>query len=77
MSQQPYVIAISGDSGAGKTTPGSSTCIFIWKCGLATIDDYTEDAIHPPTLDWLKNGANPDEFITLQFVANLKVFTGR
>jgi uridine kinase len=36
------------------------------------LDDYTEDAIYPPTLDWLKNGSNPDEFITPQFVANLK-----
>lgn len=72
MSQQPYVIAISGDSGAGKTTLVHQLVSLFGNAVSLLLDDYTEDAIYPPTLDWLKNGANPDEFITPQFVANLK-----
>lgn len=72
MSQQPYVIAISGDSGAGKTTLVHQLVSLFGNAVSLLLDDYTEDAVYPPTLDWLKNGANPDEFITPQFVANLK-----
>ena len=72
MPQQPYVIAISGDSGAGKTTLVHQLVSLFGNAVSLLLDDYTEDAIYPPTLDWLKNGANPDEFITPQFVANLK-----
>lgn len=71
MSQQPYVIAISGNSGAGKTTLVHQLVSLFGNAVSLLLDDYTEDAIYPPTLDWL-NGANPDEFITPQFVANLK-----
>lgn len=72
MYKQPYVIAVSGDSGAGKTTLVHQLVSLFGNAVSLLLDDYTEDAIYPPTLDWLKNGANPDEFITPQFVANLK-----
>ena len=72
MPKQPYVIAISGDSGSGKITLVYQLVSLFGNAVSLLLDDYTEDAIYPPTLDWLKNGANPDEFITPQFVANLK-----
>lgn len=72
MPTHPYVIAISGFSGAGKSTVIENLLALLGDAVALQIDDYTDDAIYPPAVEWIKNGANPDEFITPQFVDGVR-----
>lgn len=76
MSTTPYVIAISGYSGTGKSTVIGYLLSLIGDAVALRIDDYAEDAIYPPTIEWIKNGADPDEFITPQFTENIRLLKG-
>jgi len=69
----PYVIAISGYTGAGKSTVINHLVSLFGDAVALRIDDYGEDAIFPPTSEWIKNGANPDEFITPLFTENIRL----
>jgi len=71
MSNSPYVIAISGPSGAGKSTLIKNLVDLFGNACVLSIDDYSDDS-YPPALDWLARGANPDEFETPQFFADVR-----
>ena len=73
MPKTPFVIAISGFSGAGKTTAINKLLSLFGDAIALRIDDYTEDAIYPPAIEWIRNGANPDEFITPKFVDSVRL----
>lgn len=73
MDTLPFVIAISGFSGAGKSTAINNLIALFGDAVALRIDDYTEDAIYPPAVEWIKNGANPDEFVTPQFVESVRL----
>jgi len=71
MSNSPYIIAISGPSGAGKSTAIQNLVSLLGEAVFLSIDDYPDDH-YPPAVDWLERGANPDEFETPQFFADVR-----
>lgn len=72
MTNSTYVIAISGPSGAGKSTIIQNLLTFFENATSLHIDDYAGTANYPPALEWLERGANPDEFVTPQFFADVR-----
>jgi len=70
MSKTPFVIAISGPSGAGKSTLIKNLVNLLEDAVSLSIDDYPDDH-YPPAIGWLERGANPDEFETPQFFADV------
>jgi len=71
MSKTPFVIAISGPSGAGKSTLIRKLVDLFEDAVSLSIDDYPDDH-YPPTIGWLERGANPDEFETPGFFADVR-----
>jgi len=71
MATQPYVIAISGPSGAGKSTLVKNLVGLLDDAISLGIDDYPDDH-YPPAIGWLERGANPDEFETPGFFADVR-----
>jgi uridine kinase len=77
-TQRPFVLAICGPSGAGKSSliqalvrrrPGAT-----W----LALDEYESVSIYPDTAEWLSGGADPNHFISPQFVADLRsLMSGR
>jgi len=70
MSNSPFVIAISGPSGAGKSTMIKKLSELLRDVVSLSIDDYPDDH-YPLAVGWLERGANPDEFDTPQFFADV------
>jgi uridine kinase len=71
MPNPTYVIAISGPSGAGKSTAIHNLVNLLGDAVFLSIDDYPDDH-YPPALGWIERGANPDEFETPQFFADVR-----
>ena len=65
-----YVITISGPSGAGKSTLLNNLVNLFGDAFSLGIDDYPDDH-YPPAVRLLERGANPDEFETPQFFADI------
>ena len=72
MSTIPFVIAISGPSGAGKSTLVKNLVNLFADAVSLGIDDYPDDH-YPPAIGWLERGANPDEFETPGFFADVRL----
>lgn len=73
MTEFPYTIAISGYTGAGKSTVIDHLLPLFRDAVALRIDDYGEDAIFPSTIDWIMNDSNPDEYITPQLTENIRL----
>ena len=71
MPKKPFVIAISGPSGAGKSTSIKNLVRLLEDAVSLSIDDYPDDH-YPPAIGWLERGANPDEFETPGFIADVR-----
>jgi len=71
MSNPTYVIAISGPSGAGKSTLVRNLINLFGGAISLGIDDYPDDD-YPSAVEWTERGANPDEFKTPQFFADVR-----
>ena len=71
MPNSTYVIAVSGPSGAGKTTLIRNLTSQFGDAVALGIDDYPDDH-YPPAAEWMERGANPDEFETPQFYADVR-----
>ena len=67
----PFAIAISGPSGAGKSTVIKILVSLFGDAVSLSIDDYSDDH-YPPAVGWIERGANPDEFETPQFFADVR-----
>jgi uridine kinase len=71
MTLEKYVIAISGFSGAGKSTAIHNLVTLFGNAVALGMDDYTESSAFPPVVQWLANGADPNEFITPKFIEEI------
>jgi uridine kinase len=75
MTQQRYVVAISGPAGAGKSTLVRSVADSLGDATTLFYDDYSDIARwHPNVLDWIAEGADPDAWVHMpQFTADLEM----
>jgi uridine kinase len=71
MTLEKYIIAVSGMSGAGKSTAIDNLVTLLGDATALRIDDYTESSTYPPVVQWLANGADPDEFVTPKFIEEI------
>jgi len=67
-----YVIAVSGPSGAGKSTAVRNLVARLGDATALYFDDYEASSIYPDIAQWLANGADPNQFQTPQFSADLR-----
>jgi uridine kinase len=69
----PFVIVISGTSGAGKTSLVRMTAALLGDAVCLHFDDYRSVSVYPPDLaDWVASGADPNDWRTPQFAADLQ-----
>jgi uridine kinase len=67
-----FVIAISGPSGAGKTTAIRNLVARLGDAIGLYLDDYEASSIYPEMAQWLEDGADPNQFQTPQLSADLR-----
>jgi uridine kinase len=70
ISQTPFAIAIAGHSGAGKSTLMKHLAMRLGSAITLGIDDYNSDA--PRAVQWIADGADPNEFKTPQFFEDVR-----
>lgn len=70
-SKSSYVIALAGPSGAGKSTLLHELSVRFGGAVVLRIDEYEATSTFPDTAEWLANGADPNAFLSPQFVADL------
>ena len=66
-----FVIAIAGHSGAGKSTVIKNLVSQLGSANALSLDEYESSSIYPSTAQWIEAGANPDEFLSPQFVIDI------
>lgn len=72
-SEEAFVVAISGMSGAGKSSVVRRTLDRLGNATALYFDDYMSVSTYPADLlDWLARGADVDEWKTPQFAADLR-----
>lgn len=71
MADSTFVIAVAGHSGAGKSTLISDLAIRLGGAVILRIDDYDSDT-YPHAIQWIADGADPNEFQTPQFFADVR-----
>jgi uridine kinase len=76
MSHAPFVVAVSGTSGAGKSAVVEGIASALALSGRHAValhfDDYADVSQLPEDLvDWMERGANPDEWRTERLVTAL------
>ena len=72
-SGRPCVVAVSGTSGGGKTTLIGQTAAILGQTTCLYFDDYAVVDNDPAAiLRWLEAGADPNEFKTPRFAAELR-----
>ena len=78
MTSQTFVIAIAGTSGAGKSTLIERLIARLGNANALSLDDYQDTSIYPPVGKWLEGGADPNQFETPTFIADvLALMEGR
>lgn len=72
-SDEAFVVAVSGMSGAGKSSLVRGTLARLGNATALYFDDYVHVSTYPPDLlDWLARGADVDEWKTPQLAADLR-----
>ena len=70
---EAFVVAVSGMSGAGKTSVVRDAVARLGSATSLHFDDYAADSIYPADLhDWLQRGADVDEWKTPRLAADLR-----
>ena len=78
MTSQTFVVAIAGTSGAGKSTLIERLIARLGNANALSLDDYQDTSIYPPVGKWLEGGADPNQFETPTFIADvLALMEGR
>jgi uridine kinase len=68
-----YVVAMSGMSGAGKSSVIRRAAEILGDAAAVFFDDYRESSLYPPDLkEWVEHGANVDEWKTPVMAADLR-----
>src|SRR5438105_4636463 len=70
-----FVIAISGTSGAGKSTAVRNLVARLGDAIALHFDDYEASSIYPDITQWLADGADPNQFQTPQLSADLRALS--
>ena len=70
MAASTFVIAVAGHSGAGKSTLINNLAVRLGSALILGIDDYPSDS-YPRSVKWIADGADPNEFQTPQFFADV------
>jgi uridine kinase len=68
---QTFVIAIAGHSGAGKSTLIEHLRSRLGGANALSLDEYESSSTYPPSLKWIEDGADPNEFLSPQFSADI------
>jgi uridine kinase len=71
LTSQTFVIAIAGTSGAGKSTLIERLVARLGNANALSLDDYQDTSIYPPVGKWLEGGADPNQFETPVFIADV------
>ena len=71
MSKPIFAIAIAGHSGAGKSTVIEALVSRLGNANSLSLDAYESSSTYPPAAKWIKDGADPNEFQTPQFDADV------
>jgi uridine kinase len=66
-----FIIAIAGHSGAGKSTLIEHLRSRLGDANALSLDEYESSSTYPPASKWIEDGADPDEFQTPQFDADI------
>lgn len=66
------VIAIVGTSGAGKSTLVGELVKRLDDANSLSFDDYIETSTYPSAVQWLADGADPNQFQTPEFVTDVQ-----
>jgi uridine kinase len=73
-ARPPLVVAIAGPSGAGKSTLVQAVAALLDGATTVLFDDYSVSSTYPvDPIAWLHAGADPREWQTPQFAADLAV----
>lgn len=72
MSDPIFVIAIAGHSGAGKSTIIENLVARLGNANSLSLDAYESSSTYPPAAKWIEDGADPNEFQTPQFDADVR-----
>src|SRR4030095_2055179 len=67
-----FVIAIAGHSGAGKSTLIEHLRSRLGDANALSLDEYESSSTYPPASKWIEDGADPNEFQTPQFDADIR-----
>src|SRR5690349_13629394 len=65
-----FVVAFAGHSGAGKSTLIKELSLLTGDVNVLRIDDY-DSSSYPPAVQWIEDGADPNEFQTPQFFSDI------
>jgi uridine kinase len=66
-----FVIAIAGHSGAGKSTLIEHLRSRLGDANVLCLDQYESSSTYPAASKWIEDGADPNEFQTPQFDADV------
>lgn len=66
------IITITGHSGAGKSTLIAELVRRLDDVTSLSLDDYQATSTYPPVRQWLDEGADPNQFVTPDFVTDVR-----
>ena len=72
MEKPVFVIALVGTSGAGKSTLMRELVNVLGDAVYLSFDDYFATSTFPKAADWLAEGADPNQFLTPDFVRDVQ-----
>lgn len=72
MEKTVFVIALVGTSGAGKSTLMRELVNVLGDAVCLSFDDYFATSTFPKTAEWLAEGADPNQFLTPDFIRDVQ-----